>query len=137
MTGRYSVPAMYAFLDWFFVLFHGALVLFNLGGWMWQTTRRLHLVMISLTLLSWFGLGVFYGWGYCPCTDWHWQVKTRLGETGLPSSYIKYYADQLAGRAWDPLLVDAVTLLSSLSAFVLSCWLNWRDRYSLRKANNG
>jgi hypothetical protein len=25
--------------------------------------------------LSWFGLGLFYGIGYCPSTDWHWRIK--------------------------------------------------------------
>lgn len=118
---------MYTFLDYFFVLFHGSLVLFNLTGWAWRTTRRPHLVTIGLTILSWFGLGVFFGWGYCPSTDWHWQVKRRLGETTLPSSYIKYYVDKLTGVQWDPFVVDTVTLFLGLSAFVLSCWFNWRD----------
>jgi hypothetical protein len=114
-------------LDYAFVIFHAGIVLFNLVGWCWQWTRRLHLVVISLTLLSWFWLGLWFGWGYCPCTDWHWQVKARLGETELPSSYIKYYADVLTGMSWDPRLIDAITLVSTLSAFLLSCVLNWCD----------
>jgi hypothetical protein len=118
---------MDVFLDYFFVAFHGGIVLFNLGGWAWRRTRRLHLAVIGLTFLSWFGLGVFFGWGYCPCTDWHWQVKQRLGETGLPHSYIKYYLDELTGTAWDPFMVDATVLILALSALALSCALNWRD----------
>jgi hypothetical protein len=120
-------------LDHAFVVFHGGIVLFNLMGWAWQRTRRLHLVVISLTLLSWFGLGLWFGWGYCPCTDWHWQVKARLGETDLPPSYIKYYADALTGMSWDPRLIDVVTLATTLSAFLLSCVLNWRDRTCFRR----
>lgn len=119
---------MDTFLDHFFVVFHSGLVLFNLAGWLWRKTRRLHLLVISLTLASWFGLGALYGWGYCPCTDWHWQVKTSLGETDLPHSYIKYYLDYLTGGNWDPWRVDVLTLVSALSAFLLSWWLNWRDR---------
>lgn len=114
-------------LDWFFALFHASLALFNLTGWAWRATRRAQLVTISLTLLSWFGLGIFFGWGYCPCTEWHWQVKRRLGEHDLPNSYIKYYADRITGTDWNPLLVDSVTVVLALSAFGLSCWLNWRD----------
>jgi hypothetical protein len=118
---------MYSFLDWFFVIFHGALVLFNLTGWAWRRTRRLHLATISLTLLSWFGLGVFFGMGYCPCTDWHWRVKVRLGETDLPNSYILYYLDKITGTAWDPALVDVLVLGSTLLALVLSVGLNGWD----------
>lgn len=118
---------MYLFLDYFFVVFHTGLVLFNLTGWVWGKTRRLHLVVIGLTVLSWFGLGVFYGWGYCPSTDWHWQVKRKLGETDLPNSYVKYYLDQLSGFAWDPLVVDAMVLILGVGALAVSVWLNRRD----------
>ena len=86
---------MYAFLDYFFVTFHTGLVLFDLTGWAWKRTRRIHLIVMGLTIVSWFGLGLFYGWGYCPCTDWHWAVKVKLGETNLPNSYVKYYVDRL------------------------------------------
>jgi hypothetical protein len=119
---------MLVFLDYFFVLLHGSLVCFNLTGWIWRKTRRLHLVLMSLVLLSWFGLGLVYGWGYCPCTDWHWQVKRELGERGLPASYIKYYADNLTGLAWDAQLVNLLTLVITLVLFALSVWLNWRMR---------
>jgi len=118
---------MYTFLDYFFLIFHGILVAFNLSGWAWHRVRRIHFTTISLTLMSWFGLGIFYGWGYCPCTDWHWQVKRRLGETHLPYSYIKYYTDKLTGTSWDPTLINAIVLTCGLSAFILSCWFNWKD----------
>ena len=126
---------MYTFLDIFFSLFHASLVLFNLTGWAWQRTRRIHLATIGLTILSWFGLGIFYGCGYCPCTDWHWQIKRQLGETGLPKSYIKYYTDKLTGSAWDPLTVDATVLILGLSAFALSCWFNYADVSKKKKCD--
>ena len=118
---------MYESLDYGLAAFHGALVLFNLTGWIWAVTRRVHLIVIGLTFLSWLGLGVIYGWGYCPCTDWHWQVKHALGETDLPYSYVKYYADRLTGLDWDPLIVDAAVLGLGLLALILSLWMNWRD----------
>ena len=118
---------MYTFLDVFFLVFHTALIGFNLTGWIWKKTRRLHLGVISLTIFSWVGLGFFYGFGYCPCTDWHWQVKRALGETGLPASYVKYYLDALTGWDWDPLLVDPAVGVIGLVAFGLSVWLNVRD----------
>jgi hypothetical protein len=118
---------MYAFLDYFFIVFHGSLALLILTGWAWRKTRRIHLITIGLTIFSWFGLGIFYGWGYCPCTDCHWEIKYKLGETNLPNSYVKYYIDKLTGFTWDPLVVDAVVLILGFVAFALSCWLNWKD----------
>lgn len=118
---------MYEILDIAFIVFHGAIVLFNLTGWIWPSTRRIHLLVIALTLLSWFGLGIFYGWGYCPSTDWHWDVKRKLGETGLPDSYIKYYLDRLTGISWDPTLVSLAVVAITLAIFITSVVLNVRD----------
>lgn len=123
---------MLTFIDYFFIIFHGGWVLFNLTGWAWKKTRRIHLTTISLTILSWFGLGIFYGWGYCPCTDWHWEIKRKLGEMNLPNSYVKYYVDKLTGFTWDPLVVDALVMTLGLMSFALSCCLNWQDFNSHR-----
>ena len=117
----------YQILDYFFVIFHFSLILFNLAGWIWQKTRKLHLYVISATIFSWIGLGFFYGWGYCPCTDWHWQVKRELGVTGLPASYIKYYLDQVFGYSWDPSTVDILVAVLGIGAFLISIFLNYRD----------
>ena len=125
---------MLALLDVLFLVLHSGLVLFNLTGWIWRRTRRWHLVVIGLTVLSWFGLGLFYGWGYCPCTDWHWQVKRALGETGLPNSYIKYYLDRTSGLDWDPPVVDGLVLVCGLGALAISVVLNVRD---WRRARQG
>jgi len=127
---------MYTILDYFFSLFHGSLVLFNLIGWAWKKTRRIHLITTGLTMLSWFGLGICYGWGYCPCTEWHWKIKHKLGETNLPNSYVKYYIDKLTGLSWDSLTVDAAVLILGLLAFVLSCWFNWQDSAPRRHARH-
>jgi len=120
--------ALYRLYDILFVVFHTALIVFNMLGWAWRRTRRLHLFTISATLLSWFGLGVTYGWGYCPLTDWHWRIKLMLGETALPASWIKYYLDRITGIDWSPAVVDASVVGSALGALVLSLVLNWRDR---------
>ena len=122
-----SGQTLYLVLDVLLVAFHTLLVGFNTLGWAWRGTRRLHLFTISATLLSWFGLGVVYGWGYCPLTDWHWQVKRALGETGLPASCMKYYLDRITGADWSPVLVDALVIGAALGALVVSAVLNARD----------
>ena len=119
---------MYRALDIFFVLFHSVLVGFNVTGWIWRRTRRAHLITISATLLSWSVLGIFYGFGYCPCTDWHWDVKRELGERNLPASYIKYYLDRITGLDWNPFTIDIIVVTVTFTAFALSILLNIRDR---------
>ena len=116
---------MLTFLDIFFTTTHIVLTLFNLTGWIWPRTRRLHLITLGLTLLSWFVLGFWYGWGYCVLTDWHWQVKERLGERNLPASFIKYYADKVSGKDVDPALVDRVTLACLVFAVGAALYVNF------------
>lgn len=117
---------MFAFslLDVFFVVFHSALILFNLFGWIWRKTRLWNLVTLLLTACSWTLLGIFYGWGYCPLTDWHFQVLRKLGHTGLPTSYTKYLLDRITGMDWNTGLVDTATLVSLVLALVVSLYLN-------------
>ncbi|MDA2928276.1 DUF2784 domain-containing protein [Acidobacteria bacterium AH-259-G07] len=119
---------MYVFLDIFFLIFHSSLIVFNLIGWVWKQTRKAHLLVLSLTMCSWFGLGgIWYGFGYCPCTDWHWQVKRKLGESELPTSYVKYYVDKLTDLDWNPVILDTSVAVLGLAAFGVSIVLNWRD----------
>lgn len=119
--------SVYVFLDLLFVVFHSFFIVFNLIGWIWKKTRKIHLLALGLTMISWFILGIWYGLGYCPCTDWHWQVKRKLGETELPFSYVKYYIDRLTGLEWNALVLDVSVLGFGLAAFGISVWLNWRD----------
>ena len=125
--------ALYPFFDAALVVVHAALIGFNALGWAWPRARRIHLVAIGATLLSWFGLGVVYGWGYCPLTDWHWRIKRALGETGLPASWVKYYLDRITGLDWSPAVVDFVVVGTALAALALSVYCNARDWSQARR----
>jgi len=116
---------MLIFLDILLTIVHIGLTLFNLTGWIWKRTRKAHLVTMGLTLLSWFVLGFWYGWGYCVLTDWQWQVKEKLGETNLPASFIKYFADKISGKNFDPAFVNNVTLGCLLFAIVAAVYVNF------------
>jgi len=124
---------MYAFLNIFFFVFHSSLIIFNLFGWTWKKTRFANLIVILLTAFSWIILGIWYGFGYCPCTDWHWQVRERLGYLDMPSSYTKFLIDSLTGLDVKEAVVDtlAVTLLAL--ALVASVFTNVRDWKRKRK----
>ncbi|MBU0800999.1 MAG: DUF2784 domain-containing protein [Alphaproteobacteria bacterium] len=77
--------------DLFLLVTHLAVVLFNLFGWIWLRTRRWHRICVGLTLFCWLGAGLAVGTiGYCPLTDWHWQVKEAQGAGPLPDSFIDY-----------------------------------------------
>lgn len=117
------------FLDVFFTIFHTSLVLFNLFGWIWKKTRRLNLICILLTGASWVLLGIFYGFGYCPLTEWHFNVLENLGYTNLPSSYLSFLFTRLTGLRLDQSLVDAVTLWGLVLALVMSLYLNFRHLF--------
>ena len=119
---------MYQFLNIFFFVFHTVWTLFNMVGWMFRPTRRWHLVTLTLTALSWFVLGIWYGWGYCLCTDWHWQVRRQLGFDDESNSYIHFLLLKLTGINMDPQLVETATLVIFVLAVVMSVWLNIRDR---------
>jgi hypothetical protein len=112
-------------LDVFYTILHLAIIGFNLFGWIWPRTRKAHLIVIGATAISWFGLGIWFGWGYCPITHWQWDVKEKLGETDLPSSFVKYFADKISGKDFPPSLVDTVTLGCFLAAIVLSVYFNF------------
>jgi hypothetical protein len=123
------------FLDIFFTVFHTALVLFNLFGWIWKKTRRLNLICLLLTAGSWLILGIFYGFGYCPLTDWHFSVLGKLGYTNLPDSYLSFLFTRLTGLPVDQSLVDTVTLWGLIIALVISLYLNLRQWFKSSAKN--
>ena len=118
---------MLKILDLFFLVFHTGLIFFNLFAWIYKKTRKLNLVTLILTGASWFVLGIFYGMGYCPLTDWHFRVLHRLGIHNLPDSYIKYLADRLTGLDINASLVELLTLLLFFLALAASILVNIRD----------
>jgi hypothetical protein len=85
------------------------------------------LITISLTAFSWFILGIWYGWGYCFCTDWHWAVRKKLGYIDDSTSYIHLLIQKLTGINANPQWVDYSTLMVFLVCFSLSMVLNFKD----------
>lgn len=125
-----AILTWYRFLNIFFFVFHSGLTLFNCTGWLFKATRKWNLATLGLTAFSWFVLGIWYGWGYCFCTDWHWTVRRRLGYQDSSRSYIHFLILKLTGLNLNPALVDAATLGVFVLSLLLSIWLNIRDRRS-------
>ena len=128
---------IYRILDIFFVVLHTSIILFNLTGWVWKKTRKYNLILLIITGSSWLILGLIVGTlGYCPLTDWHFNVLEKLGVTDLPSSYVKYLADRLTGLDFSSSLIDKVTLWAFFAALGLSLFLNIKDIIIGRKKFN-
>jgi hypothetical protein len=119
-----------------FFVFHTTWIAFNCLGWMWARTRPWQLATVALTALSWFGLGLWFGWGYCPCTDWHWQVRERLGFSD-PPSYVQLLIRVITGIDLSPDLANALALVALAAAAFLGVALSLRDRRRSLRAGLG
>jgi len=108
-------------------VFHTALILFNIFGWMWPPTRRWNLLTLGLTIFSWVVMGFWKGAGYCICTDWHWQVRHQMGIAESADSYIILLARTLFG--WDPPVstANSIALGFLIVSVIGSVIMNLRD----------
>lgn len=89
---------IYWILNYFFFGFHTCLIIFNVFGWIFHKIRRWNLLTLLVTAFSWFLLGIWYGWGYCLCTDWHWEVRRHLGFHDSSRSYIHFLLLEMTGK---------------------------------------
>ena len=127
---------MLYFLDALLTLLHLLVIGFNLTGWIWRSTQRAHLIVVGLTAASWLLLGIWYGLGYCPLTDWQWQVKARLGERDLPASFITYMAEKLSSRDFSDGFVNTITAVLFGAAALASLYVNIFRRGRKRQPNS-
>lgn len=97
---------MYKFLDLFLLLLHSLIILFNLTGWIWPKTRPFHFYLVMITAFSWIVPGFWYGFGYCFLTDWHYDIKRELGESGMPNSFIEYLLEEIFSVDFNTALVE-------------------------------
>jgi hypothetical protein len=118
---------MAEFLNIFFFVFHTVWMVFNSIGWIWRKTRRLHLITMLLTAISWFGFGIWYGWGYCVFTDWHWQIRRDLGHID-PQSYTQLLITELTGIQIASTTAGILTAGVFFIALVLTIILNITDQ---------
>jgi hypothetical protein len=114
-------------LNYFFFFFHSLLIIFNSFGWIYKKFRKWNLITLLLTAFSWFVLGIWFGWGYCFCTDWHWEVRKHLGYYDMFNSYNHFLVLKITGINFSERVVDLVTVLVFFSSLLISLWLNLRD----------
>lgn len=124
----------YQSLNIAFFLFHTVFITFILFAWLWKRARPAHLAACLLTAFSWGVLGIHYGFGYCPCTDWHWKVRYELGLYDMPRSYLKFLFDKLTGLDANPWWVDTIAVVVFVLLTLLSLFLNLHAWYHIRKS---
>jgi hypothetical protein len=120
-------------IDYFFILFHTALILFNVLGWIVPKWRLANLISLSLTAFSWFVLGIWYGIGYCPFTDWHWKVRELLGYNDSSNSYIHFLILKITRINLPENWVDTMTVIVFFTAFFISIYFALKKRILKRK----
>ena len=116
---------MLKLLDIFLSVIHLAIVFFNLFGWIPKKTRKAHFILIILTAASWFILGIWFGTGYCPLTDWQWKVKAKLGERDLPPNFIEYFLEKIFVQDVSSAFVNTLIAVSFAVAAILSVSVNF------------
>ncbi len=121
-----------------FFIVHTLLIGFNMFGWIWRRTRFWHLISMGLTTFSWFGMGAFYGWGYCLCTDWHMEIREKLGYADTETSYVQLIAEHGCGLSMSRSTSDIIAI-SVYLAVVLAMAIVWtrdlRRRFKSRQTS--
>ena len=112
---------------------HLSIIVYSLIGWAWRRGRRAHLIFVGVIFACWFGIGLAfgYGFGYCPLTDWHWQVKVQLGTTSytaLPNSFIKHDWDGALPWTINPLAADILTFAAFFTSVAITIYVNFIQR---------
>jgi hypothetical protein len=117
-------------LNIIFHLIHLSIIIFFLFGWMFERLRFAHFILSLLILLSWCGLGIFFGFGYCLVTDIQWKIKKLLKEEPNTEFYVKYMVDKLTGLNTNPGFVNGMTTCIYFGIFIISTILISRSCFN-------
>ena len=117
-------------------VFHLAIVAMLLFGWISRKTRRLHRWTVGITAFCWTVVAELMGkkLGYCPVTDWHWQIKRLRAQDDMPPSYIAYQFQQI-GLNFDPVKVDYAAIGVFILIIVITLGLWARELIAARKSS--
>jgi hypothetical protein len=116
---------MLHFLDALLTVLHILIITINLFGWILPSTRKFHFAFVLITAFCWFVLGIWFGMGYCPITDWQWRIKEQLGERNLPASFITYYINKITGKNFSDSFINLFTVILFVLTFLLSVYFNF------------
>jgi len=110
-------------------LFHICFMLAIVLGWIPQATRMFNWYLIVITLVSWFGLGLVFGFGFCLITDIQSRIRQRLVTGGSMPSFVKDVLERVTGRELNPLYVEVITQLVFYFSVAASFYANFGYRW--------
>jgi len=112
-------------------LLHLSIIIFCVSGWLLPSTRPWHLVLCAMIFASWFGLGLWKGWGYCLVTDLQWRLMRHTGDAAPPFGYVPMLWQRITGRDVDARRVDLLTQAVFYFSALASLLVNWNWLRSL------
>jgi hypothetical protein len=98
-------------------------------GWIPPATRMLNWYLIVATFVSWLGLGLMFGFGFCLFTSIQSRIRRRLGEGEVMDSFMKDVFDRLTGRDLNPQHVEIVTQAVFYACAAASFYVNFGYRW--------
>jgi hypothetical protein len=98
-------------------------------GWIPSETRMLNWYLIVATFISWLGLGVMYGFGFCLFTSIQSRIRQRLGEGPPIESFMKDLLDRITGRDLNANYVEIVTQAVFYFCAAASFYVNFGYRW--------
>jgi hypothetical protein len=106
-------------LDIFLYLLHVALMGFVMFGWLWSPLAIWHFSSLVVMGIVWIIIGAMGLWN-CPLTNFHWKIKEKRGQTGMPVSFVNYFLNQVTGKKLAHKFVQTLLLFIYFSALFLS-----------------
>lgn len=114
--------AFYSLANVLLHLAHLALIVLVLAGWWFCQTRLVSVLLMTATLVSWYGLKPLMAkdgdYGYCLITDIQWRLRRRIGLAAPEGGYIKFLAERFVDHELDDDLVEKVTLAAFFACVV-------------------
>jgi len=101
---------------------------FIVFGWIPSATRTINFYLIVLTFVSWLGLGLKQGFGYCFFTDLQSKIRRRLGREEI-DSFILDFLERLTGRSLNPSSVELATQVVFYLSALASIYVNFGYRW--------
>jgi len=107
---------------------HAVIAVWCVFGWLVPGAEKLHLFVIVGIAISWYGLGMRYGIGYCILTDWQWRVKERLGRTTKHDSFVHLLLERASGLHINEKQVKRFAYAAYWVSAVISIYINFVGR---------
>jgi Protein of Unknown function (DUF2784) len=98
-------------------------------GWIPPATRMINWYLIVATFVSWLGLGLVFGFGFCLFTDIQSRIRRRLGAGEPMESFMKDVLDRVTGRDLNPVHVEIGTQIVFYFSAIASFYVNFAHRW--------